>query len=218
MSLATRVGLVLALLGPPALAFAERQAWGPVPPLAVAVGLQGVLCGIGALVLWVAWRWEQTSLGWLTARGPIAHSALLAGILVVVTQYGLPLLSAPLLRAMNVGGFETGLDAIARLPTWFRIAIALTSGPIEELLYRAYPVERLTAITGRRWRAGAVAVVVFGLAHVPFWGFGPALAADLPFGALMTVAYVVRRDFLANALAHTTLLMIGLLAVPSSPT
>ena len=42
----------------------------------------------------------------------------------------------------------------------------------------------------------------------PFWDFGPALAANLPFGVLMVGAYAWRRDLVANAAAHTALLLI----------
>jgi hypothetical protein len=35
-----------------------------------------------------------------------------------------------------------------------------------------------------------MAAVAFGLAHIPFWGSAFALAADLPFGILMTAVYL----------------------------
>ena len=45
----------------------------------------------------------------------------------------------------------------------------------EEILYRGYAMDRIEALTGRIWLAGAISTIVFGLAHAPFWGLGPAL-------------------------------------------
>jgi membrane protease YdiL (CAAX protease family) len=55
--------------------------------------------------------------------------------------------------------------------------------------------------------------LAFGLAHVPAWGLGVALGADLPFGIVMTLFYLWRRDLLANILAHSAGLVVGLLTV-----
>jgi uncharacterized protein len=134
--------------------------------------------------------------------------------LVVFVWYALPLLTRPLMAALDLGGFELGLQSIARQPAWWRVVVALSSGVVEELLYRGYLVERLATLTGRlSWR-GAIATVAFAAAHVPFWGPGPALAADLPFGAVMVAFYLWRRDLFANAAAHSALLVISMLSVP----
>lgn len=42
------------------------------------------------------------------------------------------------------------------------------------------------------------------------WGGVFAIAADLPMGMLMTFAYIWRRDLVANALAHSVALLIGM--------
>ena len=41
-----------------------------------------------------------------------------------------------------------------------------------------------------------------------------SLAADLPFGILMTLLYLWRRDLAANAIAHAAALVVGLLSLP----
>jgi hypothetical protein len=45
---------------------------------------------------------------------------------------------------------------------------------------------------------------------VIMWGGVFAIAADLPMGMLMTFAYIWRRDLVANALAHSAGLLIGM--------
>jgi len=81
-------------------------------------------------------------------------------------------------------------------------------------LYRGYAVERLVSVMDNYWLAGLVAVIAFGLAHIPFWGIGPALGADLPFGLVMTLFYLWRRDLIANCIAHSGALVVSLLSLP----
>jgi len=55
----------------------------------------------------------------------------------------------------------------------------VTGGIVEDTLYRGYAIERLATITRRRWLGATISVVAFGLAHIPAWGIGFALGADL---------------------------------------
>ena len=75
-------------------------------------------------------------------------------------------------------------------------------------MYRGYAVERLVSVMDNYWLAGLVAVIAFGLARIPFWGIGPALGADLPFGLVMTLFYLWRRDLIANCIAHSAALAV----------
>ena len=123
----------------------------------------------------------------------------------------LPAVSGWLMRQLALGGFETGIVSLVAQPRWWGVCVALTSGPVEELLYRGYAVEQFNALSGRRWAGGALAALAFGLAHTPFWGIGPALTADLPFGAVMVLAYLWRHDLIATSAAHGILLLMALL-------
>ena len=192
--------------------------FGPSPRLAIQVALQIALCAIAAVVVLVVQREEQLPIASIGVRRPGWLSAVSALGTVLVVLYLLPLLTTPLMTALDLGDFQAGLDAVARQPMWWRVCVALTSGPVEEVLYRGYTVERLATLTGRLSLGGLLATVAFGAAHIPFWGLGPALTADLPFGALMTALYAWRRDLFANAAAHTALLLIGMLSVPSLAT
>ena len=81
---------------------------------------------------------------------------------------------------------------------------------VEESLAR---IERLATMCGSRWIGAAAAAAAFGLAHVPYWGVRFSLAADLPFGIVMTIFYLWRRDLVANAIAHSTGLVVSLLSL-----
>ena len=212
---ATAVGLLMALAGPPLLAFGSDRVFGASPRLGVQVLQQFAFCAIAAIVVLATRRSEQLPLASIGVRRPNWGSAISAVGIVLVARYLLPMLTTPLMTALDLGDFRTGLDVIGRQPVWWRVCTALTSGLVEEVLYRGYAVERLATLTGRLPLGGLLATVAFGAAHIPFWGLGPALAADLPFGALMTAVYVWRRDVVANAAGHITLLLIGLVSVHS---
>lgn len=211
---ATALLLCVASGGPPALAAAASVVFGRSPALPIQIILQGVLCAIAVVVMFAVRRVERLPLASIGVRRPGVSTGLLAAGIVLVAYFVLHLLTTPLMAMLNLGGFEAGLDAIRRQPSWWRVCVALTSGPIEEVLYRGYAVERLGTLAGRRWLGGVIAAVVFGLAHAPFWGVGPALAANLPFGVLMVAAYLWKRDLIANAAAHTALLLLTM--VPMS--
>lgn len=174
---------------------------------------QTALAAIVVAVLVVLVRWQHRPLRTIGLRRPDAWTPVVAAIIVLVSQTLLPAISNWLMQRLALGGFETGLVSLSAQPTWWRIGVALTSGPIEEILYRGYAVEQFSALVGARWAGGALAALGFGLAHVPFWGVGPSLAADLPFGVVMVVAYLWRRDLAATSAAHTILLLIGLLGL-----
>ena len=209
---ATAVGLALALGGPPVIA-AWSGTYGAAASLGIQLALQLLFSTLAVVVLLVVSRWEQLPLTSIGLRRPDVMTVAVAVTILLLAYYVLPLLTRPLLRVLGLGGVERGLEALANQPCWWRVCLALTSGPVEELLYRGYAVERLGTLTGRLPLGGLLAATAFGLAHTPFWGLGPALAVNLPFGVLMVAAYIWRRDVFATAIAHTGLLLIGLLAV-----
>ncbi|WP_197707055.1 CPBP family glutamic-type intramembrane protease [Calothrix sp. NIES-3974] len=59
----------------------------------------------------------------------------------------------------------------------------------EEGLYRGYATERLASLTGNYWIGSAIALLAFGLAHVPMWGWIPGLTTILS-GGLLTLLYL----------------------------
>jgi uncharacterized protein len=99
------------------------------------------------------------------------------------------------------------------LPFILRLALVVTAGIFEEVLYRGYAIERLTTIWGSQWTAAVVTVALFILAHLPVIGFAhlPPVAV---VGVLVTLLYLWRRDLILNMVAHATIDGIALLVVP----
>jgi membrane protease YdiL (CAAX protease family) len=93
------------------------------------------------------------------------------------------------------------------------MVLAVAAGAVEEILYRGYAIEKLAAMTGHRWVGAVIATIVFALVHIPTWGWAFALTADLLAGAVLAIAYLWRRDLVANILAHSGGIVIAMLAI-----
>lgn len=114
------------------------------------------------------------------------------------------------------GLFEAKAPAnqILHWPLWLRLFMLATAGLVEEALYRGFAIERLTALTGRRWLASLIALAAFVAAHVPFWGLG-AIATPIVGGAFFTLVYLWKRDLVACMVAHLAVDSVGLLLAPA---
>jgi membrane protease YdiL (CAAX protease family) len=210
---AQAAGLLIALVGAPVFVVISDRLFGESPTMPVQVVLQVLYCGMAAFLLWFVLRVERlplTSIGlrrptWLTVGSGLG--------LLAVSSFVLAPLMAPLQKVLGTEGLQAGLDQLAAMPGWFRVVVGITGGMMEDLFYRGYAIERLATLTGRAWIGGLISAVAFGLAHIPAWGLGFALAADMPFGLLMTAFYLWRRDLLANMLAHSTGLVIAMFTI-----
>jgi membrane protease YdiL (CAAX protease family) len=208
----TAVALVVALGTPPLI-----SAWAARHPLDSALStqllLQAAYCALPIfLLLFVRYgeRLRLSSIGFHRPTGStIVTGVALAVILVIV----LPMLTDPLVRRWAHPGVDRGVAQLAALPIWFRIVLSVTGGPIEELVYRGYAIERIAELTRRRWLGATIALAVFTAAHIPAWGAGFALAADLPAGIVLTLFYLWRRDLAANMLGHAAALVVAMFTV-----
>jgi membrane protease YdiL (CAAX protease family) len=208
----TALALLVALAGPPLFVVVSDRLFGDQPSLAIQIGLQLLYGGLAGFVVWVVIRWERLPLQSIGFRRP-DRSTLATAVMLWGALYVQSVLTAPLVAALDTGGLEAGVRELARMPVWFGVLVGAMGGIIEETLYRGYAIERLAALTGRPWLGGAISATVFGLAHVPIWGLGFALAADLPMGIVMTVFYLWRRDLLANAFVHSAGLVVAMLTL-----
>ena len=205
------VGLFIALAGAPLFVVLTDLMFGTSPGMAMQVTLQLLYCALAAFLVWFVLQVEQLPLRSIGLRRATSLTVVSGIGLLAVISFGLPLLAAPLHDALDTAGLQAGLDRLVALPVWFRVLLGISGGAIEEIFYRGYAIERLATITGRPWLAGLIAAVIFALSHIPYWGLGFALAADLPSGLLMSAFYLWRRDLLANVFAHSTGLVIAML-------
>lgn len=209
----TAVGLAVALGGPPLIAAMSPRGVDDGPNLAALVSLQLVFCGLAALILFIVRRCERLPMASIGLRRPSWSTGVTALLLFLVGFLLLPVVTDPLVKAWGQQGANGGGAELAALPGWFRVVVGATGGVVEETLYRGYAVERLATLTGRRWVGAALATLAFAAAHIPAWGVGFALAADLPAGIILVLVYLWRRDLVANMLAHSTGLIVAMFTI-----
>ena len=205
----TAIGLLLALLGPGAVALlSQRLATDPetVAPRAVSLALFVAL--LLAVVL-IARHGERLSLRALGFAGSSWLSLPLAVALAAffVFLYG-PAVQAAL-AALSLGGFDEGIARLRTLPRWYLVLAIVVVAAGEEWLYRAYAIERLEALTGNPFLAASLSLGAFVLVHLPFWGPGAALSTGVA-GAILTGLYLWRRDILMLVLAHVATNLSGI--------
>jgi uncharacterized protein len=204
--------LVTVLVGPELFAVISDLLFGKFPGIGLQVVLQIFYCGLAGFILWGVVKWEHQSLASIGFQRP-GWSTLVSGVLVAIVGLFLPLITTPLTNALGSEGVKAGLQQLSAMPIWLRVCVGITGGAVEEILYRGYAIERLDQITGRRWLGALIALMVFTLAHIPAWGVAFALTADLLAGIVLTLFYLWKRDLFANTIAHSTLLVVGMLTM-----
>lgn len=105
------------------------------------------------------------------------------------------------------------LEAVLRFPAWVLIPAWVTGSFTEEVLFRSYPIERLTQLTGRRWLASLISLSAFTVLHLFGWDWIHVLTAVLPGGAMLTLFYLWRRNLALNVMIHA-IMNAPLLLVP----
>ena len=210
----TMVGLAIALAGPLALASAPMQiVYARFPPaLGIFVGqsLLWAVLGLSLLCLKFGERLPLASIGLVKPRWRSVGFGLAIGVSVYAILFAL----IAILMQFRPFDATKQAEAVGAWPLWLRVFALITAGIVEEALYRGYAIERLTALTGRRWLAALIALAGFSLAHVPFWGLA-ALAAPLLGGGFFTLVYLWRRDLVACMVAHIAVDSVGLLIAPA---
>lgn len=104
--------------------------------------------------------------------------------------------------------------SLLQFPLWALLVIA--AAITEEVLFRAYPIERLIELTGSVWTAAGLSFVAFVLVHVPFWGVGHIVTIS-GISVTFTVLYaryrrlwpVIIMHFLTNFFLMIVFPMLG---------
>ncbi len=153
--------------------------------------------------------WEHlplTSIGLRPVRWWTIPAGLLAGVAIT-------LFSGACVSVLRLGSDTRYAAYLQSLPFILRLALVITAGIFEEVLYRGYAIERLTTIWRNPWAAALVTVVCFILAHLPVIGLAylPPVAIVSVF---VTLLYLWRRDVILNMVAHATIDGIALLVIP----
>jgi membrane protease YdiL (CAAX protease family) len=96
---------------------------------------------------------------------------------------------------------DAGTTSITSMSVLAVVGLIVSAAVCEEILYRGYPIERLSEVTGRRWIAYALTVPIFVAPHVVF--FGAQWLWTSGAGALaIYLLYARRRNLPACMLLH----------------
>lgn len=96
---------------------------------------------------------------------------------------------------------DAGTETITSMSIGAVLALIASAAVFEEILYRGYPIERLSELTGRRWIAFLITVPLFMAPHVVF--FGPQWLWTQGVGAIaLFVLYAKTRNLPACMLLH----------------
>lgn len=78
----------------------------------------------------------------------------------------------------------------------------ITAAITEEILFRAYPLERLYDLTGNNRLGVAISLGAFVLLHSQSWNLSHILGIVLPLGILLTIIYLKTRSLLFVIIVH----------------
>lgn len=88
--------------------------------------------------------------------------------------------------------------SVLELVVW--IALSISAGICEELIFRGYLQQQLAALTRRVWIGAALSAIIFGLAH-GYQGASGVLLITL-YGAFFSILALRRRSLRAGMFAH----------------
>lgn len=156
--------------------------------------------GVTLILLGIVFFWEHRTLASIGLKRMTGRDALwgVVGFVIGALTF---IFTLPLVNALGLGTTSEGIAQLAQTPIALRVAIVITAGITEEILFRGYPIERLTEMTGHiGWGAG-VTYIAFVLLHIPFWGLGGTIQIGV-WSLVVTALFVWRRNLPACMLMH----------------
>jgi membrane protease YdiL (CAAX protease family) len=192
------IGLLLAF-GLPALPLGSWLA--PGDGLGPRLAREGLWWGIGALVIAWVLLCERLPLSSMGLRRPTWKSIAWAVAAAILMMASVMLSYAIVFPALGLHMNMAAVASITHVPLWLQTATMARAGMVEEILFRGYAIERIEALTGSKWLAGAISGLIFVAVHLSGWGAAQLIV--VAFGAaILTCLYLYRRDLASNMLAH----------------
>ncbi len=127
---------------------------------------------------------------------------VVAIVLGIVLGVAIPVLGAVARSMFPASQGGTIQSTSTNAPAWLLLFVILTASVTEEILFRAYPLERVAELTGSLWLGVVLSLGAFVAFHVQGWTVAHVVGGVLPGGAIMTTLYVWRRNLLFNILVH----------------
>ena len=206
----TLAGLALALVGASALLAAQKAMTGPISSVPQVLVREAMLFGLAAILVLIILRGERlplSSVGLSLARP--RQTALLSLAIFVALGAG----SAVALLLLYVAGLPMPDSHGFTPPPLVMTLVVFRAGIVEELFYRGFAIERLEWLTGKKWVAAAIPLLLFTAAH--FKGGLSGMFVALVLGGILTFFYMWKRDLVANMTGHFLIDFIPNVLLPS---
>lgn len=211
-----KLGLVVAMFGP----FLATLFAGAI----VAVASLPEIGNLLLMVIFVPWfvtavlvgivRFlERRSIASIGAVQP-TRSDLWIGVAGAAVGLLTMLVTIPLGETLGITSNEGTLEMIVGLPLWAVTLLSVTAGVTEEVLFRGYPIERLTEVTGSVAVAGTITLAVFMLVHVPMWGIGHLITIS-GVSVVLTIMYAWYRRLAPVVIAHFLFNFVSFAVLPA---
>lgn len=97
------------------------------------------------------------------------------------------------------------IEILSRRTPLFMLASVVTAAFTEEVLFRAYPLERLFELTGNNRWGILLSLGAFVLLHSQSWNLLHIMCIVLPLGILLTIIYLKTKNLLFIILVHLTI-------------
>lgn len=172
---------------------------------------EAVFWAIAGALVFHATRIEGHPLASLGFRRPTIWTLVWGVVFGLLITAMFVALGTLLLPWLHLRGNAAAARPLSAAPPWFRVLLVFRAAVTEEILYRAYPIERIDALSRSRLLAAGISVIGFALAHLEYWG-PVQLLFVAPAGIVLAGLYLWRRDILCNMIAHFVTDGIGLLA------
>lgn len=197
---ATYTGLFLALCGIFLAVNGFRYFYGDVHSDLQFLGKEALVFGVTTLLLLVVLKGEKLPLSSIGLSFDNISKSIGWGLLGAVMSFAglaIVLLTAKFALHLPFGGKD---DNPYNPPIWLLLITVLRAGVCEEVCFRGYAIERLQSLTGSKWVAAVLPLLLFAVFHFHQGLLG--IAVGTMGGAILTLLYMWRRNLLANIIAH----------------
>jgi uncharacterized protein len=168
----------------------------PEPGAALTLARETCIFASAGVLIWLVRRKESLPLRSIGIGSSPLWKSLAWGVVTAVAC----ILPAALIAKITGYGHGAGSQTFAKLPLWVVFIVVVRAGVVEEMFYRAYPIERLKTLGFGHIASWAIPLAIFGAAH---WTGGAVnILMALVMGAIMTAFYLWRRDLVSNMFGH----------------
>ena len=157
----------------------------------------GFLLLVG-LLLWIVRTQEKLPFSSIGLQLDKPVKSILRGLVLTVVAL---IITVGLYFLLQAFGIHLGGNGSSFQPSpWVATLIALRAGIAEEIFYRGYAIERMQSLTGNKWLAVLVPLMIFAATHYR-QGLGGIVAAVV-LGGVLAFFYLKFRDLIANIIGH----------------